>query len=81
MPQKPPEPIRLGDELGDYVLTIACRQCRHARAAEPRTLANIVGWEVALADLAKRLRCTKCGAKDCELTANRRPRPRGKDFR
>jgi hypothetical protein len=27
---------RLGDEFGDYLLTIACRQCRHIRVVEPR---------------------------------------------
>lgn len=76
-----PKPTRLGDEFGDYILTIACRKCRHVRAAEPRTLARIVGWEIALTDLAKRLRCSSCGVKDCELTPNPRPRPRGKNFR
>ena len=76
-----PRPTKLGDEFGDYLLTIACRQCRHIRVAEPHTLAEIVGWEIALTDLAKRLRCSSCGGKDCELRPNPRPRPRKKDFR
>jgi hypothetical protein len=79
--RRTPDITKLGDEFADYVLTIACGKCRHVRATEPRSLANIVGWEITLVDLAKRLRCSSCGAKDCELTPNRRPRPRGKDFR
>jgi ribosomal protein S27E len=76
-----PKVTRLGDEFGDYVLTIRCRQCRHTRIAEPKALACLAGWEITLTELATRLRCTECGAKDCELTAHKRPRPRGKDFR
>ena len=72
---------KLGDEFGDYLLTIACRKCPHIRVTEPRTLAQFVGWEITLTALATRLQCSSCGAKDCELTANSRPRPRGKDFR
>jgi hypothetical protein len=76
-----PVVTKLGDEFGDYMLTIACRKCGHTRATEPKVLARLVGWEITLAELATRLRCTDCGAKDCELTAHKRPRPRGKDFR
>lgn len=72
---------RLGDEFGDYLLTIACRKCRHVRVADPHSLAHILGWEITLDELAKRLRCSGCGGKDCELTPNTRPRPRRKDFR
>jgi len=28
---------QLGDEFGDYLLTIECRQCKHNRVAEPRS--------------------------------------------
>jgi hypothetical protein len=72
---------QLGDEFGDYLLTIECRQCKHKRVTEPRSLAKLVGWEITLDALAKRLRCSSCRKKDCELTPNARPRPRGKDFR
>jgi hypothetical protein len=72
---------QLGDEFGDYLLTIECRQCKHKRVAEPRSLAKLVGWEITLDALAKRLRCSSCHEKDCELTPNSKPRPRGKDFR
>jgi hypothetical protein len=77
------EPVvtKLGDEFGDYVLSISCRKCHHTRVTEPKALARLVGWEIALTELAERLRCTECGAKDCELTGHKRPRPRGKDFR
>jgi hypothetical protein len=76
-----PKVTRLGDEFGDYVLTISCRQCRHVRAAEPKTLAKLVGWEITLAALSERLRCSRCHVKDVELTPNPRARPRGKDWR
>ena len=76
-----PKVTKLGDEFADYLLTIACRKCRHIRVTEPHTLAQIVGWEITLVELAKRLRCSSCGAKECELAANPRPRPRGKDVR
>jgi|KBSSwiStaDraftv2_1062776.scaffolds.fasta_scaffold13110_5 hypothetical protein len=71
---------KLSDEFGDYLLTIGCRKCRHVRITEPRTLAQIVGWDTPLTTLEKRLRCSSCGGKDCELTANPRPRPRGKEY-
>ena len=71
---------KLSDEFGDYLLTIGCRKCRHVRITEPRMLAKIVGWDTPLSTLEKRLRCSSCGGKDCELTANPRPRPRGKEY-
>jgi len=76
---------RLGYEFGDYLLTIAGRKCGHVRVTEPpvlpHALAQILGWEIMLADLATRLRCSSCNGKDCELIPNPRTRPRGKDFR
>ena len=72
---------KLGDGFGDYVLTIACRPCGHTRATEPAALAKIVGWDVPLEALARRLRCSRCGAKDCKLEALPKPRPRGRDWR
>jgi len=80
--RRPPKVTKLGDEFADYVLTIACRRCRHVRITEPKALAKVVGWEITLDALALRLRCTQCGTLgDCELTPHARPRPRGKDWR
>jgi hypothetical protein len=79
-PMRAPKPTKLGDEFGDYLLTIACRQCRHIRVDEPRTLAKLVGWEIALADLAKRLRCSSCGGKECQLDAECTAETSGKGF-
>ncbi len=61
------------------MLVIACRKCRHTRVTPPAALAKIVGWEISLIALATRLRCSNCGAKDCTLEANARPRPRDND--
>jgi DNA-directed RNA polymerase subunit RPC12/RpoP len=72
-----PVVTKLGDEFGDYLLTISCRRCRHTLISEPGTLAQRVGWEITLGELATRLRCTECGSKECELTAQARARPRG----
>jgi hypothetical protein len=55
---------KLGDECADYLLTVACRKCRHVRAVEPHALAKTLGWEITLIDLSKRLRCSSCGEKD-----------------
>ena len=76
-----PPVIRLSDRFGDYLLHVACLRCKHTRTTEPVALARIAGWNVTLAALAKRLRCSSCGAKECELTTSRRPRPRGLDLR
>ena len=46
---------KLGDEFGDYVLSISCRKCHHTRVTEPKALARLVGWEIALTELAERL--------------------------
>jgi hypothetical protein len=72
-----PVVTQLGDEFGDYLLTIACRQCHHTVISEPGTLALKVGWEITLDALAQRLTCSACGTKACELTPQARPRPRG----
>jgi hypothetical protein len=39
---------KLSDHSGSYVICITCRECRHAREIDPRTLANILGWNVTL---------------------------------
>ncbi len=71
MPPRPPiKVVKLSDHFGQYVLTIAC-PCGHTRAANPETLARIAGWDAALADVIKRMRCSKCGARKC--TVNVRP--------
>lgn len=68
---------KLGDRFGDYVLVITCRQCKHGRRTEPHALAKLLGWDATLKKVAGRLRCSNCGAKDCQVTPETVPRPRG----
>ncbi len=67
----------LGDEFGQYVLVLSCAQCGHERKAEPLVLGRLCGWDARLADVAKRMRCSKCGAKRCTLRAVPLRKPRG----
>lgn len=72
-----PNVTKLSDEFGDYLLSMVCRRCKHTRTTEPHALARVFGWNTELAAIAKRLRCSRCHARDCELIATVRPRPRG----
>jgi hypothetical protein len=68
IPSRPPLKIdRLRDHSGQYVITLKCL-CGHVRQASPQTLAALAGWDARLADLAKRLRCSKCGARQCSVS-------------
>ena len=68
---------QLSDEFGQYSLLIECAGCGHKRTAEPHTLGRLCGWDARLADVAKRMRCSKCGKKECRLTAVPPTKPRG----
>jgi hypothetical protein len=70
--------VRLDDGFGDYRLQATCDKCSHVRMIEPQTLAKILGWHALLSDAAARLRCSKCGARGCRLTAQSRPKKRGR---
>ena len=67
---------RLSDEFGDYLLSVRCRKCQHRRTVDPHSLAQIVGWNAQLSIVALRLRCSKCSARNCEITTMRRPKSR-----
>jgi hypothetical protein len=41
------------------------------------TLGRLCGWDARLADVAKRMRCSKCGKKRCSLRAFPPKKPRG----
>jgi len=60
---------KLSDEFGQYTLVLKCAECGHERKAEPRTLGRLCGWDARLEDIAKRMRCSKCGKKRCTLKA------------
>jgi hypothetical protein len=67
MPPRPPLIVlKLSDHFGQYVLTLKCG-CGHTRIAQPQTLAQLAGWDAALADVVKRLRCSRCGSRRCSV--------------
>jgi hypothetical protein len=68
---------KLGDEFGQYMLILNCGKCGHERITPPATLGRLCGWDTRLADLAKRMRCSKCGEKQCSLRAVPPRKPRG----
>ena len=63
--------------LGQYLLVIKCAVCAHERRAYPNLLAHFCGWDAKLADLEKRLRCSKCGKKSCQIRVVEMQKPRG----
>jgi len=68
---------KLSDECGQYTLVLKCAECGHERKAEPHTLGRLCGWDARLEDVAKRMRCSKCGKKRCALKAFPLKKPRG----
>jgi hypothetical protein len=68
---------KLSDEFGQYTLVLKCAECSHERKAEPLTLGRLCGWDARLEDVAKRMRCSKCGKKRCTLKAFPPKKPRG----
>ncbi|SRR6266851_4054186 len=67
---------KLSDEFGQYTLVLRCSACGHERTAEPHTLGRMCGWDAKLEDVAKRMRCSKCGKKQCTLRAVPPRKPR-----
>src|SRR5262245_40978585 len=67
---------KLSDRSGAYVICVTCRQCRHQREILPKSLANILGWNVTLKQACTRLRCSKCQARsfDVGIAFDRKPR-------
>jgi hypothetical protein len=68
---------KLSDEFGQYTLVLKCSACNHERTAEPHTLGRLCGWDARLEVVAKRMRCSKCGQKKCQLRAFPPRKPRG----
>jgi hypothetical protein len=67
---------KLADEFGQYLILVEC-PCGHTRRCHPRTFAAMVGWDARLADVVRRLRCSKCNAKNCTARAVPLTTPRG----
>lgn len=68
---------KLDDGLGFFLVRITCRGCKASRHVKPEALARIAGWSATLEQLAKRMRCSRCGRRDAEVAAIGVPRPRG----
>lgn len=45
-------------------ILVLCRQCRHEGLVFPVSIGPKFGWELTVADLARRLRCSECGGRD-----------------
>jgi hypothetical protein len=69
-PRQPLIVTKLSDNFGQFVLILTCK-CGHVRTANPAVLARIAGWDALLADVVKRLRCSKCGMNECSATVRR----------
>lgn len=67
----------LSDHFGQYELILKCGGCGHERRSTPHTLANVCGWDAKLPDVLKRLRCSKCGKRQCSGRPVELSRPRG----
>ena len=67
--------LELSETLGHYVerarrpLWARCASlpCRHSKRLEPLRLAHRYGWTATLESIRRRLRCIRCGCRDCEL--------------
>jgi DNA-directed RNA polymerase subunit M/transcription elongation factor TFIIS len=68
---------KLSDEFGQYTLVLTCGKCGHERTAQPHTLGRLCGWDAKLEEVVRRLRCSKCGAKQCAWRAFPPRKPRG----
>jgi hypothetical protein len=66
---------KLSDEFGQYLIFIECA-CGHTRRCNPSTLAHIAGWDARLADVVKRMRCSKCNGKKCTARVVEQQKPR-----
>jgi hypothetical protein len=69
--------VKLSDHSGAYVICLTCCQCQHQREMEPRSLANILGWNATLKQACRRLRCSKCQGRKVEVQIAFHRKPRG----
>ena len=68
---------KLSDEFGQYTLVLSCGSCLRERRCTPDLLAKLCGWDAKLDDVARRMRCSVCGAKKCTARAVAMTPPRG----
>ena len=63
------------NEFGQYSILLTCA-CGHTRRCNPHTLAAFAGLHANLADIVRRLRCSKCSQKRCMARAVEVTKPR-----
>ena len=49
------------------VIQILCRRCRHGAIKFPMELAPRVGWACKVAQIAPKLRCSKCNSRQVNV--------------
>ena len=49
------------------VIQILCRRCRHGAIKCPMELAPGVGWTCKVAQIAPKLRCSKCNSRQVNV--------------
>ena len=68
---------RIGDSPGLLGLYIACEACHHTARIRQAKAVETWGAGARAGDIARRLKCTKCGAKRGNITAISDSRPHG----
>jgi hypothetical protein len=58
--------------LSRAVIQIVCRRCRHEAIKFPMELSPRVGWHCKLAQIAPKLRCSKCNSREVNVYEARR---------
>lgn len=65
---KGPRKVVIGDAVRDRRrLWAYCELCGHQRHLDPAELARRVGYDTALVDLRKRMKCTECGGREVDV--------------
>jgi Zn finger protein HypA/HybF involved in hydrogenase expression len=76
-----PRPLTLTDTLADHHVmsrvSARCTACGHVAAIDTWGLGVKLGWETPLTEVEKKLRCTRCSAKECRLVTGLRRSSRG----
>ena len=67
---------KLSDEFGQYTLILKCSACGYERVTSPKILGRLCGRDTRLDEVAKRMRCSKCGKKQCTARAVPAQKPR-----
>jgi hypothetical protein len=47
-----------------WSILVVCHRCRHEGLVYPVNVGPRFGWEMTVADLPRRLRCSDCGGRD-----------------